>query len=140
MSFIVVGYDGTDGSRAALDEAVRLAAEIGAEIRLVFSFEAPRIGGELHDLDVAIAERGAEVLVHGEHQAAAAAAGVKVTTEFRKAEPADGLIDAARELEARYIVVGSYGEKPLKSALVGSTPSRLLHLSEVPVLVVRAGE
>jgi hypothetical protein len=32
----------------------------------------------------------------------------------------------------------STAERPLKSALVGSTPTWLLHLSERPVLVVRA--
>ena len=37
------------------------------------------------------------------------------------------------------IVVGSYGERPLKGAIIGSTAQkRLLHLSERPVLVVRA--
>ena len=35
------------------------------------------------------------------------------------------------------IVVGSYGERPLKGALVGSTPHKLIHLSERPVIVVR---
>ena len=50
------------------------------------------------------------------------------------------LIEVADEHDARMIVVGSYGERPLKSALVGSTPTRLLHLSERPVLVVRAPE
>jgi nucleotide-binding universal stress UspA family protein len=36
------------------------------------------------------------------------------------------------------IIVGSYGEPPLKGALIGSTAHKLLHLSERPVLVVRA--
>jgi nucleotide-binding universal stress UspA family protein len=35
------------------------------------------------------------------------------------------------------IVVGSYGDRPLRGAIPGSTPHRLLHLSERPVLVVR---
>ena len=51
-----------------------------------------------------------------------------------------GCLDAAERHDARMIAVGSYGEPPLKSALVGSTPTRLLHLSERPVLVVRAPE
>lgn len=138
MSALVVGYDGTDGARVALDEALALAGDLGASVHLVFAFEAPRIGGELRDLDETIAERGKLVLERGVHHAAAA--GVTVTTEFLKADPAEGLITAAAGQDARYIVVGSYGERPLKSALVGSTPTRLLHLSERPVLVVRAGE
>jgi nucleotide-binding universal stress UspA family protein len=56
----------------------------------------------------------------------------------RERETAEGLIEVADERDARMIVVGSDGERPLKSALVGSTPTRLLHLSERPVLVVRA--
>lgn len=138
MPALVVGYDGTDGAIAALDEALVLAGELGATVHLVFAFEAPRIGGELRDLDEAIAERGHTVLERGRHHAAAA--GATVTTGFLKADPAEGLIAAADDLDARYIIVGSNGERPLKSALVGSTPTRLVHLSNRPVLVVRAPE
>jgi nucleotide-binding universal stress UspA family protein len=136
MSDIVVGYDGTEGSRAALEEALRLAGEIGVGVHLVFAFSSARLGGELRDLDDAVAERGATVLEHGRHQADAA--GAQVTTEFRKTDPAEGLLEIAEERDARMIVVGSYGERPLKAAIVGSTPTRLLHLSTRPVLVVRA--
>jgi nucleotide-binding universal stress UspA family protein len=38
---------------------------------------------------------------------------------------------------ARMIVVGSHGENPIKGAIVGSTPYKLVQLSKVPVLVVR---
>ena len=34
------------------------------------------------------------------------------------------------------IVVGSHGEPPLKGVILGSTPNKLLHISERPVLVV----
>ncbi|MCW2998508.1 MAG: universal stress protein [Solirubrobacterales bacterium] len=139
MATLVVGYDGSEGACAALDEALRLGRDLGdATVHLVFAFAAPRIGGELHDLDEAIAERGRTVLEHGVHQAAVE--GVTVTTGLLKAEPAEGLIQAADACDARYIVVGSYGERPLKSVLVGSTPTRLLHLSDRPVLVVRVPE
>ena len=50
--------------------------------------------------------------------------------------PVDALLALASEREARLIVVGTYGEPPLRSAILGSTPHKLLHLSEVPVLVV----
>ena len=105
MSTIVVGYDGTEGARAALDEALQLGEELGASVHLVFAYEAPRIGGELRDLDEAIAERGASVLEYGRHQAEAA--GKQVTTEFIKADHAEGLISAADAVDARMIVVGS---------------------------------
>jgi nucleotide-binding universal stress UspA family protein len=131
---LVVGYDGTEGSRAAYAEARALAGALGEAVHVVFSFEAPRWGGEVRDLDEAIQERGRLVIA----EAMAIAGDVPTTSEVRTQDPAEGLIAAADALDARMIVVGSYGERPLKSALVGSTPTRLLHLSERPVLVVRA--
>ena len=38
------------------------------------------------------------------------------------------------------IVVGSFGEAPLKGIILGSTPNKLLHLTDRPVLVVPAEE
>jgi nucleotide-binding universal stress UspA family protein len=34
------------------------------------------------------------------------------------------------------IVVGTHGEHPLAGAVLGSVPHKLLHLSDLPVLVV----
>jgi nucleotide-binding universal stress UspA family protein len=136
VSAIVVGYDGTDGARAALDEATRLAQQLGDRIVLVFSFEAPRIGGENADLDAAIEARGHAVLE--EACARLEGTGVEVEQRWLAMEPTQGLIAVGDELDARMIVVGSYGEHLLKGALLGSTPYRLVHLSDRPVLVVRA--
>ncbi len=53
--------------------------------------------------------------------------------------PAPALVDLADRHDARMIVVGSYGERPIKGAILGSTPHKLLHLAGRPVLVVPAG-
>ena len=50
--------------------------------------------------------------------------------------PAEGLAELADERDARLIVVGTRGESPIRGALLGSTPHKLLQLSRVPVLVV----
>jgi len=52
--------------------------------------------------------------------------------------PAQALVALADERDARVIVVGTRGERPLQGALLGSTPHKLLHLSDRPVLVVPA--
>ena len=59
---IVVGYDGRAGSHAALDEALRLAEDLGATVVAVFSFEPTRLGGEARDLDEVVSERANTVL------------------------------------------------------------------------------
>jgi nucleotide-binding universal stress UspA family protein len=138
MATQVVGYDGTDGARAALDAAVALAGELHDTLIVVFAHQVSRIGGEVHDYEEALLERGRGVLE--EARGIAREGGLEVELVLREQSSAEALIEVADEHDARMIVVGSYGERPLKSALVGSTPTRLVHLSERPVLVVRAPE
>ena len=68
----------------------------------------------------------------------AASAGVEHEVKLKPLRPVHALTEAAEESDTRMIVIGSYGETPLKGAIVGSTPYKLLHVSEVPVLVVPA--
>jgi nucleotide-binding universal stress UspA family protein len=136
MATLVVGYDGTDGAQAALSGAVELASELGDALIAVFAYSIGRLGGEVTDYATAVEEHGRAVLE--EARRIGAEGGVELETVLRERETAEGLIEVADERDARMIVVGSHGERPLKSALVGSTPTRLLHLSERPVLVVRA--
>ena len=51
--------------------------------------------------------------------------------------PYEAIRQAADEYDARFIVVGSYGERPIRGALLGAVPYKLLHTSETPVVVVR---
>ena len=138
MATQVVGYDGTDGARAALHVAVGLAAELGDGLVAVFAHVTSRLGGEVRDYDDAIREHGRGVLE--EARSIGREAGIEIELVMRELSSAEALIAVADEHDARMIVVGSYGERPLKSALVGSTPTRLLHLAERPVLVVRVPE
>jgi nucleotide-binding universal stress UspA family protein len=135
---IIVGYDGLSGADAALDEATRLAGALGVPLLVVFSFEPSRLGGEVADLDAAVAERGETVLA--EARGRLADSGVRVETELRLQHPAEGLLAAADERDAQMIVVGSWGEGQLRGLLLGSTPYKLLHLSTRPVLVVRGAD
>jgi nucleotide-binding universal stress UspA family protein len=57
--------------------------------------------------------------------------------EVREGEPADELIAAARDHDARAIIVGSRGHNAVASALLGSVSSALVHRAPQSVLVVR---
>ncbi|MGA9714294.1 MAG: universal stress protein, partial [Aeromicrobium sp.] len=65
-------------------------------------------------------------------------AGVPTTIELIDQKPAQALLAAADKHDARVIVVGTWGESPLRGAMLGSTPHKLLHLSSRPVLCVPA--
>lgn len=132
---ILVGYDGTPGSRAAATEALRLAKDLGVGVIVGFAYGTSPLGGEAGDLRDALREigrqRADEVLAEAER------AGVPARAELVDDQPAEGLVALAADDDVQMIVIGSYGETPLRGAILGSTPHRLLHLSERPVLVVR---
>jgi nucleotide-binding universal stress UspA family protein len=137
MSAIVVGYDGSGCCSAALAKALDLAAELGDRVTVVFGYAPPGIwGGEIADHEQAIEELGEKVM--GEARDEAAARGAEIETRLVAERSAEALMKTADELDARMIVVGSFGEPPLKGVILGSTPNKLLHLASRPVLVVPA--
>jgi len=136
---LVVGYDGTPGARAAGGEALRLARDLGSELVFGYCYSVGATGGEGGDLEKALREQGTAVL--HEALAQAHAAGLEARAVLIHDKPSAGLVGLADENDARMIIVGSYGEPPLKGALIGSTAHKLLHLSERPVLAqVEPGE
>ena len=133
---LLVGYDGTPGAQAAATEALALASDLGAEVVFAFAYWTNPQGGDVADMLAALRDLGEGHL--RDAQALAEAAGVSSGAELVNAAPSVGLVDLSDRHDARMIVVGSYGEAPMKGALVGSTAHKLVHLSERPVLVVRA--
>ena len=121
MATQVVGYDGTDGARAALDAAVALAAELKDSLVVVFAHQVSRLGGEVHDYEEALLERGRGVLE--EARGIAREAGVDPELVIREQSSAEALIEIADEHDARMIVVGSYGERPIEYAKTATTAS-----------------
>jgi nucleotide-binding universal stress UspA family protein len=139
MSDIVVGYDGSDCGRAALERAIELAEGLGDRIVAVFGYAPPGLwGGEIVEHEEAIEEFGQKAL--GEAQQRLEEAGVPSEVAMVPKRGPEALIDAADARDARMIVVGSYGDPPLKGMILGSTPTRLLHLADRPVLVVPASK
>ena len=137
MSAIVVGYDDSPGSKAALGVAVDLASQLGDALVISYGYGPPgNVGEEFREHREALMEIGRKLTDEAKSQAAAA--GVDAHVELVQEHGAAALLSVAERHDARFIVVGTYGESPLKGAILGSTPHKLLHLSEVPVVVVPA--
>ncbi len=135
---IVLGYDESPGSRPALAMAVSLAARFEEPLVLVYGAEPPGgMGEEFRAHQRALAEIGQVAVQHA--VAEAEAAGVGTVVEVLDAKPAQALVDAADRHDARVIVVGTSGESPLRGAILGSVPHKLLQISDRPVLCVPAG-
>lgn len=133
-SALIVGYDGSACAHAAFDKAVEIAELTGDRIVIAFGYEPSGHGEELAAHREAIRERGEEVTA--EAMARAAELGIDAELALVPERPAAALDHLAEQRDARAIVVGTFGEGPLKSALLGSTPHKLLHITRRPVLVV----
>uniref|UniRef100_A0AAU2JHW3 Universal stress protein n=1 Tax=Streptomyces sp. NBC_00049 TaxID=2903617 RepID=A0AAU2JHW3_9ACTN len=132
---VVLGYDESPGAERALHVALEVATAFGEPLVLVFGAAAPGSTGEEYRAHrEAVRQAGRSALAHAVE--AADAAGVPSTVEVVDEKPAQALIDAAERHDARVIIVGSWGDSPIRGALLGSTPHKLLHLSPVPVLCV----
>lgn len=132
---IVLGYDESPGAERALEAAIGFAQRFGENLVLVYGAAPPGALGE----ESRAHQDAIEEIARGAVQRAldrAAQRGVRAEVEIVRAKPAEALIEVADARDAMLIVVGTYGESPLKGALLGSTPHRLLHLSRRPVLVV----
>jgi nucleotide-binding universal stress UspA family protein len=143
---IVLGYDGSECSAAALDEAIELALdEVHGEIVLVYCHEPPPglacaldstcdAARVLRDYEQEIEEDVRPVLDAAEERIRAAGLHGEVLMVWDA--PASALPRIALSRHAHVIVVGSHGEGALGAALRHSTCYELLHRSDVPVLVV----
>jgi nucleotide-binding universal stress UspA family protein len=134
---IVVGYDASPGAHAALDHALGLAAAFGDRLIIGFGVGPPGTLGEESRAHRDALREEAERLTA---DALERAQGTDVEVEVALVEdrPSSALVGLADDNDARMIVVGSYGERPLKGAILGSTPHKLLHMADRPVLVVPA--
>ena len=136
MAGIVLGYDDSPGARNALAVALSLADRFGDRLIVAFGVAPPgaAVGDEWRQHEAAIEEIGKRATAAALDQAREA--GVDAEVALVPERPSAALVTLAEERDARFIVVGTYGESPLKGAILGSTPHKLLHLAGCPVVVV----
>jgi nucleotide-binding universal stress UspA family protein len=138
---IVVGTDGSETAKRAVDEAVRLAGALGAELHVVSAFEP------LRGAKIAGAPEGAAKVwqplpdSHVESTLSEAAAGVRmkdieVTTHAIQKDPADALLEVADKVGADMIVVGNKGMHSASRFVLGNVPNKVSHRARCNVLIV----
>jgi nucleotide-binding universal stress UspA family protein len=135
---IVVGYDGSACAKEAVRVAVEVGKAYGEKVIIAFGYELNPVAGEIQDYAKAVKEVATQRLQEGAALAGESADGVEIEAVIVEQAPAHALVDLADQRDARVIVVGTNGESPIRGALLGSTPHRLLQLADRPVLVVPA--
>lgn len=137
---ILVPTDFGDGAAHALDYAIELAAKLGAKVHVVSALGMPATG--LADLDVALSAVTGEETIANSQAALDALAATRpgLSTMLRSGDAPDVIIQAAREIGADMIVMGTHGRRGLKRALLGSVAESVVRSAPCPVLTVRFAE
>ncbi len=141
---ILVGTDGSETARRAVQEATELAKKTGAELHIVSAYEpvpASRLREERMEAPADIEHTlGPRQDVDATLAAAAKDAedaGVKVRTFARQGEAAEAILEVAEEEKADLIVVGNKGMTGAKRFLLGSVPNQVSHHAPCSVLIIR---
>jgi nucleotide-binding universal stress UspA family protein len=138
---IVVGTDGSERADRAVDEAVRLAKALGAELHVVSAYEPLRgakIAGAPEGAAAVWAPLPDSTVESTLSQTAASArlqGGLEVITHAIRKDPAEALLSVAAEIGADLIVVGNHGMHGAKR-LLGSVPNAISHKAGCNVLIV----
>ena len=134
---IVVGYDGSPASRAAIARAAHRAGESG-QIYVVHAYTVPRDWIGVPDyqrlLDVQL-DRARDLMSGLEEQSGADLSGTHWETEILSTPPAKAIADVADARDADEIIVGTRGHGRAR-ALLGSVAHELIHLATCPVTVI----
>ena len=134
---ILVATDLSPASEAAVDQAVRLAADSGAVLDVVYVREANTAMAyaaapeSVYWAYVEDARRRLEQSVPGADER-------KVRFLVREGVADEEIVNASREEKADLIVMGTHGRRGTDRLFLGSVAARVVARASCPVLTVRA--
>jgi nucleotide-binding universal stress UspA family protein len=140
-SRIVVGTDGSSGAQHALDEAIRLARALGAEVHVVSAYQPlrqSRVSGGTNTAgsDYGVMEDSQVDSILDQAAAHVRRQELSVVCHPVRKDAADGLLDVAEEVGAEVIVVGSKGMHGAQRLKLGNVPNQVSHKARCNVLIV----
>ena len=136
---VLAAIDDTDGAATVLDEAGRLAADLGEDLHAVHVIERSELVDVLEkEVEGQSFSENYEVQQVGENVVSRAAAPSRPEPDVsvRVGDPGTELVSAAEERDARYLVVGGRQRSPTGKALFGSVAQKVILQSPMPVLSV----
>ncbi len=141
---ILVPTDGSEQSRAAIEEALELAAANDATVHALYVVEPIPLGGYSAGMEAASAEwddvveeqraEGAEAT--GVVAELAAERGIEAVEAIEYGKPNEEILEYVEENDIGAIVMGTHGRSGANRLLIGSVAEKIVRKSPVPVLTV----
>jgi nucleotide-binding universal stress UspA family protein len=137
---IVVPTDFGEASERSLDEAVELAAQVGASITLVHAYMNPvqaTPSGFPVSVDLLGQTLASTAIALRQRVEARKASGVSIATEFEQAPAAPVVHEIVERTDADLIMLGTRGRSGLGRMVLGSVAEAIVRHATRPVLVFR---
>jgi len=142
---ILIAVDGSDLSNHALQEAIALAQNLHAALRIVHVVDEVTLNweGEYADMSAvqeSFRESGQRILEKAQN--IAREAGMEHEAKLLEIQTfghriSDLIVEEAKDWPADLIVVGTHGRRGLHDVLLGSVSDGVVRRASVPVLLVR---
>jgi nucleotide-binding universal stress UspA family protein len=135
---IAVAFDGSEGSRRALQEAFLMARAGNRTLSMIFIEELPRYPGAPSETNEE-RERSDAIFEQLRNEAATKGMdhGVQVQAEKRVGHPAHGLVQYAKEAKIDVLLLGHSGHSSLWGTFLGTTADKVVRHAPCSVFVVR---
>lgn len=138
---ILVPTDFNETAERVLDYAVALATKLGARIHVVHVIGIPAYG--IPEIGVALTSTMMDSLVRGNQAALDRLVDPRRgqapfgEVMLRTGDARDMILQAAEEVHADLIVMGTHGRRGVSRALLGSVAEMIVRTARCPVLTVR---
>ena len=144
---IVISYDFSGPSKRAAEVARAIHGVFGGSLHLVHSYLD--VWGEYTDRGAVVGEAaekrrealrlGLQEMLEADSKEIFSMAPQNVQTHLVTGDPAGGILQVAEDVDATLICAGTTGKSGIERLLIGSVARRLLHESQVPLLLTHEG-
>jgi nucleotide-binding universal stress UspA family protein len=136
---IVVGTDGSATADVAVTRAAELAALCGSQLHIVSAYTPKQVStpsgsgleGENYGW-VQGAESEVDATLDGARRLATSK-GAEAVTHAERGDPADVVLEVAKDVSAELVVVGNKG---MQRRILGSVPNTISHRADCDVLII----
>lgn len=143
---ILLAIDGSDASKPALKEAIRLTHNQKARLKVIFVVDESFVyhGGPGYDYLSYLAacrEEGQSILSQAAEEIKKQSS-IQFETTLLELAPfhgriADTIMEEVRDWHADILVLGTHGRRGFSHILMGSVAENVIRIATIPVLLVR---
>lgn len=142
MLKLLVATDGSDNANRAIDHVIKQASRYREPVEIhLLNVQVPVAGVNIklfvshEDLNAYYRDEGIAALKSAREKLDAA--GIKHAFHIGVGNPAEVIVQYAGDKQCEQIVMGSRGMGTVSNLVLGSVASKVIHLANVPVLLVK---